>query len=555
MLVRLTVQNYALIRELDMEPGNGLTIITGETGAGKSILLGALSLILGSRADTSVLLNKVEKCVVEGVFDLAGKDMEIYFRENDLDYDDRTILRREINPAGKSRAFVNDTPVTLNIIKDIGDRLVDIHSQHNNLLLSDSSFQLGVIDSIAGNNDLLHSYRVVYEEHRKLKKEYDLLKEKTDNNTADLEYYQFQFKQLEEVRLRDGELEELEAERQLLSHAEEIQTELASVTAMVSEGDLSALNLLKSSLGSLKKVSDFIAGGEDIVKRFESASIEIDDIASELARFLGTIEADPARLRELNDRNDLLFTLLHKHRVNTIAELIVRRDELNDLIGTIETSDEHLTRLEASIKKIGGELESLASTLSESRGIVVPQLEERVAALLRSLGIPNARFTVRMGKASTYTPAGSDKAEFLFSANRQVPPESLSQVASGGELSRVMLSLKYLLSQSRNLPSIIFDEIDSGVSGEVAGMVGSMLSEMGKSMQVINITHLPQIAALGDRHFFVYKNDTTDSTITHIRLLSDEERLLEVARLLSGSEITTAAVENARTLFKNGTGY
>lgn len=555
MLVRLTVQNYALIRELDMEPGNGLTIITGETGAGKSILLGALSLILGSRADTSVLLNKVEKCVVEGVFDLAGKDMEIYFRENDLDYDDRTILRREINPAGKSRAFVNDTPVTLNIIKDIGDRLVDIHSQHNNLLLSDSSFQLGVIDSIAGNNDLLHSYRLVYEEHRKLKKEYDLLKEKTDNNTADLEYYQFQFKQLEEARLRDGELEELEAERQLLSHAEEIQTELASVTGMVSEGDLSALNLLKSSLGSLKKVSDFIAGGEDIVKRFESASIEIDDIASELSRFLGTIEADPARLRELNDRIDLLFTLLHKHRVNTIAELIVRRNELNDLIGTIETSDEHLTRLEASIKKIGGELESLAASLSESRGSIIPQLEERVAGLLRSLGIPNARFNVRMAKASTYTPAGSDKAEFLFSANRQVPPESLSQVASGGELSRVMLSLKYLLSQSRNLPSIIFDEIDSGVSGEVAGMVGSMLSEMGKSMQVINITHLPQIAALGNRHFFVYKNDTTDSTITNIRLLSDEERLLEVARLLSGSEITTAAVENAKTLFKEGTGY
>ncbi len=555
MLVRLTVQNYALIRDLDMEPGKGLTIITGETGAGKSILLGALSLILGSRADTSVLLNKVEKCVVEGIFDLTGKDMEIYFRENDLDYDNRTILRREINPAGKSRAFVNDTPVTLNIIKDIGDRLVDIHSQHNNLLLSDSSFQLGVIDSIAGNSNILHSYRLIYDEHRKLRKEYDSLKEKTDSNKADLEYYQFQYKQLEETNLRDGELDELETERQLLTHAEEIQAALASVTGLISDGELAAMNLLKSSLASLRKVSDFISGGEELVKRFESASIEIDDIASELSGFLSTIEADPNRLKEVNERIDLLFTLLHKHRVNTITELITKREELNNLIGTIETSDEHLTRLEASISKIGKELESLSSDLSESRSSVVPELEERVATLLKSLGIPNARFIARMGKSSTFTPAGTDKAEFLFSANRQVPPESLSQVASGGELSRVMLSLKYLLSQSRNLPSIIFDEIDSGVSGEVAGMVGSMLSEMGRNMQVINITHLPQIAALGDKHYFVFKNDTAESTITHIKLLTEEERLLEVARLLSGSEITAAAVENAKTLFKEGAGF
>lgn len=550
MLVRLTVQNYALIRELDMEPGAGLTIITGETGAGKSILLGALSLILGNRADTAALLNKVEKCVIEGVFDLAGKDMEIYFRENDLDYDDRTILRREINPAGKSRAFVNDTPVTLNILKDIGDRLVDIHSQHNNLLLSDSSFQLGVIDSLAGNGSLLHNYRAVYEEHRRLRREYDQLKERADTNKADLEYFQFQYTQLEEAKLRDGELEELEADRKELSHAEEILTALSAVTAMVTEGEVSAMSLLRDALGSLRKVSGFIHGGDELAARFESATIEIDDVASELARMTGKIEADPARLQLVNDRIDLIFTLLHKHKVTTVSELVSRRDELSAQIAAIETGDERLEQLEQLLQKLSSQLSEVADLLTASRLDVVPRLEERVAGLLRSLGIPNAKFVVRINRAPSYTPSGADRGEFLFSANRQVLPESLSQVASGGELSRVMLSLKYLLSQSRNLPSIIFDEIDSGVSGEVAGMVGTMLSEMGENMQVINITHLPQIAALGSKHYFVYKNDTSDSTNTHIKLLSDEERLREVARLLSGSEITSAAVENAKMLFK-----
>jgi DNA repair protein RecN (Recombination protein N) len=550
MLVRLTVQNYALIRELDMEPGTGLTIITGETGAGKSILLGALSLILGSRADTSVLLNKVEKCVVEGVFDLRGKDMEIYFRENDLDYDDRTILRREINPAGKSRAFVNDTPVTLNIFKDIGDRLVDIHSQHNNLLLADSSFQLGVIDSLAGNRELLNSYRKVYESHRNLKREYDALQENYESNRADLEYYQFQFKQLAEAALRDGEAGELEAERDVLSHAGEIQEALATVTGIVTEGEISAANMLRDSLNTLRKVAGFIPQGEDLLSRLESASIEIDDISSELARILERVESDPDRLRIVTDRIDLLFTLMHKNRVNSVSELIEKREELGRLVNSVETSDERLAELGKMLEAVSSELETLAAGLTGTRLSIIPQLEERVAGLLRSLGIPNAKFVVRLGRAVSYTPSGADKAEFLFTANRQVPPESLAQVASGGELSRVMLSLKYLLSRSRNLPSIIFDEIDSGVSGEVAGMVGNMLSEMGKNMQVMNITHLPQIAALGERHFFVYKNDTTDSTNTHIRLLSDEERLREVARLLSGSEITGAAIENAKMLFK-----
>ncbi len=551
MLARLTVQNYALIKELDMEPGDGLTIITGETGAGKSILLGALSLILGNRADTSVLLNHKEKCVVEGIFDLTGKEMEIYFRENDLDYENQTILRREINPAGKSRAFVNDTPVNLNILREIGDRLVDIHSQHNNLLLNDSAFQLGVIDSVAGNAELLHRYRDSYENHRTLKREYDSLKANFDRNRADFEYYQFQLKQLEDASLQSEEFHQLEAERDILSHAGEIRMHLGSVSGMLTADDISVNNLLRDSIVALQKVAGYISGGEEFLSRLGSASIEIDDIATEISRVLGSTEDDPLRLQIVNDRIDLLNALMHKHKAGSVDELIAKRDEIVAIVKGIETGDERLEELEGLVAGALGVMDRLAGELTESRALVTADLEEKVSGLLRSLGIPNARFVVKLSPSGSFTPTGADKAEFLFSANRQVAPESLSRVASGGELSRVMLCLKYLLSRSRRLPSVIFDEIDAGVSGEVAEMVGSMLAQMGRTMQVINITHLPQIAALGDRHFFVYKNDTSDSTITHLKLLTYDERVQEVARLLSGSEITTAAVENARTLFKN----
>ncbi|MFO7574206.1 MAG: DNA repair protein RecN [Bacteroidales bacterium] len=551
MLVRLTVQNYALIKELDMEPGDGLTIITGETGAGKSILLGALSLILGNRADTTVLLNKTEKCVVEGVFDLAGKDMEIYFRENDLDYENETILRREINPSGKSRAFVNNSPVNLNILREIGDRLVDIHSQHNNLLLNDSAFQLGVIDSVAVNADLLHRYREAYENYRTLKREYDNLKGNFDRNKSDLEYFQFQFKQLEEASLRGDEMPLLEAERDMLSHAGDIRMYLGSVTGTLAADDISVIKMLTDVRTALQKVAGYISNGEDFLARIDSASIELDDISSEISRILTSTEDDPLRLQIVNDRIDQLYALMHKHRVNSVDELIAKKEEIESVVRGIETGDERLEELEVLLADALSLMTGIAGELTASRDRVTGELEDKVSGLLKSLGIPNARFVVNLSASGTFTPTGADRAEFLFSANRQVAPESLSRTASGGELSRVMLSLKYLLSRSRRLPSVIFDEIDAGVSGEVAEMVGSMLAQMGKTMQVINITHLPQIAALGDRHFFVYKNDTSDSTITYLKLLSDEERVQEVARLLSGSEITAAAIEHAKTLFRN----
>jgi len=551
MLVRLTVQNYALIKELDMEPGNGLTIITGETGAGKSILLGALSLILGNRADTTVLLNKTEKCVVEGVFDLAGKDMEIYFRENDLDYENETILRREINTAGKSRAFVNDTPVNLNILREIGDRLVDIHSQHNNLLLNDSAFQLGVIDSVAGNAELLSRYRATYEKYRNLKREYDTLKENYDKNRSDLEYYQFQLKQLEEASLSSDELTALETEREMLTHAGDIRMHLGAVTAALSDDDVSVVKLLSDARAALQKVSGYIGNGEEFLERLDSASIEIADISDEISRLLNNTQDDPLRLQIVNDRIDQLYALMHKHRAESVEELIAIREDMASVVKGIETGDERLEELERLLTESLLAVTGRAEELTGSRERVIGELEQKVSGLLKSLGIPNARFVVNLTSSGTFTPTGADRAEFLFSANRQVAPESLSRIASGGEMSRVMLSLKYLLSQSRRLPSVIFDEIDAGVSGEVAEMVGSMLAQMGRTMQVLNITHLPQIAALGNRHFFVYKNESSDSTITYLKLLSHEERIMEVARLLSGSEISSAAIEHARTLFKN----
>jgi DNA repair protein RecN (Recombination protein N) len=396
MLVRLTVRNYALIRELDMEPGDGLTIITGETGAGKSILLGALSLILGNRADTSVLLNHDEKCVVEGVFDLAGKDMEIYFSENDLDYSDNTILRREINPAGKSRAFVNDTPVNLNILREIGDRLVDIHSQHNNLLLNDSAFQLGVLDSVADNAALLKSYREAYEEYRALKREYEGLKENADRNRADLDYYNFQLSQLDEARMVPGELPELETERDMLAHAGEIRTVLGSVTGALGSDDISVANMLGEARIALQKVAGFIAGGRELLSRLESAAIELDDITSDLARIANATEDDPRRLQIVSDRIDLLYTLLHKHRLETVEQLIERREEIAASLNRIATGDERLSELEGLVAASLARLTGLAEQLTASRRDVIGELGNRVAGLLTSLGIPAARFQVKM---------------------------------------------------------------------------------------------------------------------------------------------------------------
>jgi DNA repair protein RecN (Recombination protein N) len=550
MLLKLFVQNYALIKELDVELENGLTIITGETGAGKSILLGALSLILGNRADTSVLLDKNEKCIVEGTFKIEEYDLNEFFSANELDYEPVTTMRREINPAGKSRAFINDTPVTVNQMKDLGGRLIDIHSQHQTLMLNDSSFQLNVIDSFAGTSKLKAQYQVAYSSWLKLRKEYEALKEKADKNKADLEYYQYQLKQLDEAKLTQGEQEELEAEQELLGHSEEIKLALTGSSALFSQDGPSILAMLREVKMNIAKIKSFLPDGDTLMARTDSSLIELDDLAAELEKISSSIEADPQRLNIINSRLDTIYSLIQKHRVNNLNELIVRKEEIENMVKSIESGDERLSKLEKLLEEEIIGLKDLSQKISDMRKSVLPDIELKISDMLKQLGMPNARFRISLDQTIEFAANGIDRADFLFSANKQVLPENLSKIASGGELSRVMLSLKSLLTKNNNLPTIIFDEIDSGVSGEVADKVGQILSGMGKYMQVVNITHLPQVASRGTKHYHVYKDDTRDSTITRVKLLSPEERILEVARLLSGSEVTETALKNARELLE-----
>jgi DNA repair protein RecN (Recombination protein N) len=551
MLIKLYVQNYALIKELDVELENGLTIITGETGAGKSILMGALSLILGTRADSSVLLDKNEKCIVEGTFRIEEYDLNEFFISNELDYETVTTLRREINPAGKSRAFINDTPVTVNLLKELGDRLIDIHSQHQTLMLNDNSFQLSLIDSFSGIKQK-SVYRETFLNWRKIKKEYSEIKEKADKNRADLEYYQFQYKQLEEASLKQGEQAELETEQEMLGHAEEIKLALSTSSDLFYAEGISILSMLREVKSNLSRIRTFLPESEGLLTRLESGLIEFDDLAAGIEKLAVSIEADPRRLAIVNNRLDEIYSLIQKHHVNSLNELIIKKEEIKDLINSIVTSDERLNELKNLLEKEISSLKAISEEISEKRNSVLPEIEARVTALLRQLGIPNAKFKISLTHLKEFTPTGIDQADFLFSANKQIDPENLAKIASGGELSRVMLSLKSLLTKNNNLPTIIFDEIDSGVSGEVADKVGQILSGMGQYMQVINITHLPQVASRGTRHYHVYKDDTDNSTFTRVKLLSPEERILEVARLLSGSEVTETAMKNARELLKAG---
>ena len=548
MLAKLFVRNYALIKELDVSLENGLTIITGETGAGKSILLGALSLILGSRADTSVLLDKSEKCVVEGTFRIEEYDLKEFFQLNELDYDHVTIIRREINQAGKSRAFINDTPVTLGILKEIGELLIDIHSQHQTLMLQDNSFQLSVIDSFAGTAKLLQNYKTSYSDYRKLKKEYTQLKESYDKNKADMEYFQHQLNQLNEAALKQGEQAELESEQEMLNHSEEIKIALNNSAELISSDESSVLSQLRDLRSHISRIRKFLPEGETLYSRIESSLIELDDLASEIDKLAESVDADPQRLNQINDRLDLIYSLCQKHKAADLDELIKRGEEIKNYLNTLVSSDERMEKLESLLTAEENKLGIISKELSSKREQILPEVEKKITELLRQLGMPNAKFRIDFTRGAEYRASGIDNAEFLFSANKQIPPENLAKIASGGELSRVMLSLKSLLSQNNNLPTIIFDEIDSGVSGEVADKVGQILEGMGKYMQVVNITHLPQVASRGSMHYHVYKDDTDDSTITKVRLLNNDERILEVARLLSGSEVTETAMKNAREL-------
>lgn len=548
MLRRLTVKNYAIIRDLDMEFGEGFTIITGETGAGKSILLGALGLVLGGRADTSVLLSKDEKCIVEAHFNVKGYDMEELFESSQIDYDDNAIMRREINPAGKSRAFINDTPVNLNVMKDVGERLIDIHSQHQTLLLGNSLFQMRVTDAFAGTSALFRDFSMAYRRYLKIRSEYEFAAGEAEKARADFEYYSHQLEQFRAAKLIPGEQEELEREQEVLSNAGVISEALSAATSALSGEDLSALALLREARNNLAKIAGWMPAAGELEKRIGTSLVELNDISYEAEKLLGTASTDPGRLEFVTQRLDTIFSLEQKHRCRDLTELLAKQAEIEAQVSESAGIDDRILSLKKSADEALQSSMKLARELSAGRKKAAGPLSARITEMLHSLGMPNARFETRIIGLDAPGPTGIDKTDFLFSANRQVPPEELSRVASGGELSRVMLCLKSTLASSSGLPAIVFDEIDSGVSGEVASMVGTILADMGKSMQVINITHLPQVASKGKVHYHVYKEESAHSTITRVRLLNQEERLTEVARLLSGSKITEAALRNAREL-------
>ncbi|MDZ7635283.1 MAG: DNA repair protein RecN [Bacteroidales bacterium] len=550
MLRRLTVKNYAIIKELDMGFGEGFTIITGETGAGKSILLGALGLVLGERADTSVLLSEKEKCIVEADFNIMGYDLGELFEANGVDYDDDAVLRREISPAGKSRAFINDTPVTLSVMKELGDRLIDVHSQHQTLLLGSSLFQMRVIDAYAGNTSLYRDYTSVYKTYLAARGEYESASQTMERGRADHDYYSHQLDEFNAARLVEGEQEAMEKEQEMLTNAAEIKEGLATATSALSGDDVSVLSLLRLARTSLSKISGWLPEAGGLEKRIEAQIIDLNDISFEAEKLNDSSVSDPGRLEYVIQRLDTIYSLMQKHRCRDLAELLERQKQVEEAVAATGDIDEKIDELKKRAERAYDEAAKLAGRLSSARhGAAVP-LSKEITGLLQKLGIPHARFEARVTGLTASGPAGLDKVDFLFSANRQVEPEELSRCASGGELSRVMLCLKSVLASSSGLPAIIFDEIDLGVSGEVASMVGNILSDMGKSMQVINITHLPQVASRGNLHYHVYKEESDHSTITRVRLLSDDERVTEVARLLSGSTITEAAVRNARELLE-----
>ncbi|NLE35238.1 MAG: DNA repair protein RecN [Bacteroidales bacterium] len=550
MLRRLTVRNYAIIKELDMAFGEGFTIITGETGAGKSILLGALGLVLGERADTSVLLSHDEKCIVEAEFNIRGYDLEELFNENEVDYDDDAILRREITPSGKSRAFLNDTPVNLGVMKELGSRLIDVHSQHETLLLGNTMFQVRVVDAYADTTALAREYSQEWRRYQLARKQYDAAALDLGRARADHDYYSHQLEEFRAVDLVQGEQETLEKEQEMLSNASEIKEALAKVTAALGGEDVSALSLLRAARLSLSRIAGWLPEAGELEKRMETQLIELDDISYEAEKLNENASADPGRLDYITQRLDTIYSLMQKHRCRDIDELLSVQQKVEEAVADTSDADERIGELKRRSDEAYADVETLAARLSEARNRAADPLAGQITASLRKLGMPHARFEARVKDLAAPGPSGKDAVEFFFSANRQVEPEELSRCASGGELSRVMLCLKSALASSSGLPAIIFDEIDSGVSGEVASMVGSILADMGRKMQVINITHLPQVASRGGMHYHVYKEESDHSTITRVRLLNDEERVTEVARLLSGTTITEAAIRNARELLK-----
>ena len=548
MLLHLSVENFILIPQLEISMHKGFTCITGETGAGKSILVGALSLILGQRADTSVLRDKTQKCIVEGSFSIEGYNLNSIFEANDLDYEPVSVFRREINPQGKSRAFINDTPVNLNILKAIGDRLVDIHSQHQTLELNDAAFQLGMVDSYAGNAKTLVSYRNLFNEYNLLKAELNDCIKKEQQSVNEKEFLNFQFEELERANLIINEQQEAEEELEILTHAEEIKTRTFSAIGILADDESNISDKLSEIKQLLDQAARFSNHLTPLAERINGSLIEIKDITNELRTFSEQVNFDSERIEKLGLRLDLIYHLEQKHRVHSVTELIEIMNVLSEKLYAIGSLEMRIEELKETLAKQESELLTVSAVLSKQRLAVTRNIETEMHKVLESLGMPSAKFQIKQEPLTHFSPTGTDKIAFLFSANKGGEIREIQKVASGGELSRLMLALKSLVLNRSLLPTILFDEIDSGVSGDIAGKVGTIMRNMSAHMQVIAITHLPQIAGKADSHLLAFKEDGDTSTVSSLRILSNEDRVNEIARMLSDETITESAKVTAREL-------
>ena len=551
MLKELYIKNFTLIDELDIALYPGFSVITGETGAGKSIILGAIGLLLGNRADTKAIKAGRDRCVIEAHFDLSRYNMQSFFDDHDIDYDaNDTIIRRELTAAGKSRAFINDTPVPLTRMRELGEQLVDIHSQHQNLLLQKEDFQLNVVDIIAQDSQQLKAYRSDYQQYSKAKTELEHLKAELERNRENEEFMRFQYKELDDAQLQEGEQEQLEQEAETLSHSEEIKTALYEADNALQGEDGSILDKLKNASQQLTDIKDVYPEMGDVAARMESSYIELKDIAQEISSSVDNVDFDPSRLDTINSRLDQLYSLQQKFHVQNVTELIATRNHISNQLKHIDNGDEDIIALENEVKKLLEQAEKKAKDLTIIRKKSAKTIEGEMKQRLIPLGIPNVRFEISFSE-KPLSNDGCDKVNFLFSANKSTPLQPVSQVASGGEIARVMLSLKAMISGAVKLPTIIFDEIDTGVSGKIAEKMAEIMAEMGNlKRQVISITHLPQIAAMGKHHYKVSKEETEQGTISHMKELTQEQRVEEIAQMLSGSDITQAALDNAKELLK-----
>lgn len=552
MLERLSIENYALIQQLELELSPSLNIITGETGAGKSILLGALGLIMGNRADTAVLKDSGRNCVIEGLFDMGGYGLETFFDENELDYERHTVIRRIVTPAGKSRAYVNDLPVQLATLRELAAHLIDIHSQNQGVLVADGEFRIRVLDSLADNRGLRAEYGMAYRALREREQELARLREEAGRNRRDEEYMRFQWQQIAALGLHEGELQELEAEQRELSNAEGILAALSEAGGLMENDETGALAALKTAEAALQRIGGVLEGTSDLAARIHSAYVELKDVSGEVASLAGRIEDNPARLEAVDNRIGAVSDLMRRYGAASSDELLALGNDLAARLEAITGSDAEIAELEAETGALRATAEGLAAAVTASRTKASALFDEAVSRVLARLGMPSARFVTEITPSGTLSPSGADSVRFLFNANGGEGLQSLERIASGGETSRVMLALKSIVARSTKLPTILFDEIDTGVSGKIADAMGRIIAELGDSMQVVNITHLPQVASKGETHFLVYKEASPSGNVTRIRLLDREARVGEIAKMLSGSEVTEAAVAQARALLGYG---